>query len=303
MTKSHKKRRQGSGYGRGSGRPRDSHRQFPKAMENKGVKISRPSASSGGWTGNQRWLSRLIENKEARISTLSDAERFVSEMTSFDNKVDLLAKLDDERKFSRERVRESLSCIRSNIDVEKVLVPMLQVVLNKETVQPLYEPLRNRVLMMMFQIPCLLESLDNLHTIAESSKTTAIIICKFLLALAKPFGEARQSSAVKSLAIELKERGDVPEATVLCAVLLIGEENEGLDVAASLLDAIDLSTINRSPVCWVTDREPPGGRHSNDWLNFRDLQIVPTIDELACKKQPWLPLADQSNAVIKNLEA
>ena len=36
---------------------------------------------------------------------------------------------------------------------------------------------------------------------------------------------------------------------------------------------------------------PPGGRHDNDFENFRDIQLVPTDDEIKCEAQSWLPLA------------
>jgi len=68
-----------------------------------------------------------------RIYSFNDAQRFIQEMMRFDSKVDLLAKLDDDRMFGKERIRESLSCIKSNEDIEYIPVPFSQVILNEET--------------------------------------------------------------------------------------------------------------------------------------------------------------------------
>ena len=50
----------------------------------------------------------------------------------------------------------------------------------------------------------------------------------------------------------------------------------------------------------MTDFHPPGDRHSNDFFNFRDISIVPTLDELSCDTPPWLPLANGTNAIFQD---
>lgn len=51
----------------------------------------------------------------------------------------------------------------------------------------------------------------------------------------------------------------------------------------------------------MSDVNPPGGRHNNDYLNFRDVLIVPTLEELTCNTPPWLPLANCTNAMFQDL--
>ena len=41
----------------------------------------------------------------------------------------------------------------------------------------------------------------------------------------------------------------------------------------------------------------PGGRHDNDHTDFRDIAIIPTIDELVCKDEPFLRFASTIDAV------
>jgi hypothetical protein len=245
----------------------------------------------------------LLENQEARILNTDVARRFINEMVNFDSKVDLLARLDDGRKFGRDRIREALSCMETSDDVEKILIPLIQVILNEETLKPLYEPLRNRILMSLFEIPCLLETISNLHTVRLGSQETVETLCKFLIALVKSFVESRQSKILWQLAQEFKERPEIKEGNILCAILLV-DEKHSLDEVSGVEDVFkkDLSNNQIRSICWVTDRIAPGDRHSNDHFNFRNIRIVPPIDELLCEQNPWLPLADKSNIIIENPE-
>jgi hypothetical protein len=269
---------------------------------------SRPSRSTGYHELPRyhfRGLTSLLENQDARILNTDDARRFITALVNFDRKVELLARLDDGRKFGRDRIREALGCIETSDDVENIFIPLIQVILNEETMKPLFEPLRNRILMTLFQIPCLLETISNLKTVRLGSEETAVALCKFLIALAKSFVESRQSNIVRQLAQEFKERPEIKEGNILKAMLLIDEKHfsdEVSGVGVATKQDLDLPSDQIKSICWVTDRIPPGGRHSNDHFNFRDIRIVPPIDELLCELNPWLPLADKSNRIIENPE-
>ncbi|KAG5177743.1 hypothetical protein JKP88DRAFT_248636 [Tribonema minus] len=53
--------------------------------------------------------------------------------------------------------------------------------------------------------------------------------------------------------------------------------------------AIPVAEARRNP-------QPPGGRHDNDHLNFRDIALLPTAAELLCDKPPYLPMdSDQDS--------
>jgi hypothetical protein len=114
------------------------------------------------------------------------------------------------------------------------------------------------------------------------------------LAIVKTFVEARVSVPVLELARALRKRGDVnKEAIPLCAMLLDEEPRVNPDVKTN-------SPSDGTAACWVTDIIPPGGRHDNDHRNFRNIRIVPTVDELRCPADSWLPLATGENQVIEN---
>lgn len=48
----------------------------------------------------------------------------------------------------------------------------------------------------------------------------------------------------------------------------------------------------------ATDR--PGGRHSNDPTNFREISIVPTVDEALSQHRPFLPLPTPGEAFLRD---
>ena len=49
---------------------------------------------------------------------------------------------------------------------------------------------------------------------------------------------------------------------------------------------------NFDPSSFTNDAAGPGGRHDNDSVNFREISIRPTADELTCVEPPYLPVAD-----------
>ena len=88
-------------------------------------------------------------------------------------------------------------------------------------------------------------------------------------------------------------------AQVLCAVLLINDKGS----KSEPLKEIETWLSTGNPMCWVTDRIPPGGeycRHDNAHANFREIKLVPTLQELSSERQSWLPLSEGQNAVIEN---
>lgn len=42
----------------------------------------------------------------------------------------------------------------------------------------------------------------------------------------------------------------------------------------------------------------PGGRHSNDHVDFREISVAPTVDELLAQERPFLPRADREEVFL-----
>ncbi|KAL2830319.1 hypothetical protein BDW59DRAFT_178029 [Aspergillus cavernicola] len=49
---------------------------------------------------------------------------------------------------------------------------------------------------------------------------------------------------------------------------------------------------SQSPVAFVTQKDPPGGRHDNDHADICKIQIMPTFQEILCSRSEYLPVKD-----------
>ena len=47
-------------------------------------------------------------------------------------------------------------------------------------------------------------------------------------------------------------------------------------------------TVPIDPVDIASDNVP-GGRHDNDYEDYRTVDILPSVEEIECKKEPYLP--------------
>ena len=112
----------------------------------------------------------------------------------------LLVILDDNQDIGSLRIRDVLSMVDSIEEVDTLLVPMLHNILNSKTGRSLYQELRNRVLMTIFQALAILESLVTMGVVNMASLSASRTICSFLLALAKTFLEGQKYLALISLA-------------------------------------------------------------------------------------------------------
>jgi len=77
-------------------------------------------------------------------------------------------------------------------------------------------------------------------------------------------------------------------------------DEEVLRATASGADAPPESAM--AVVAWQTDLVPPGGRHDNDAVNFRDVRLLPTAEELGSDAKPYLPLAGGANSFLEDPE-
>jgi hypothetical protein len=207
-------------------------------------------------------------------------------------------KMTDKRNEGSRCIKSITAFLGSARDVEELLVPLIQHGVHPETLKPLYRELRNKYLNLIFRSPGLLLLLAQENLLGELSSDSANVICSFLLHIAKAVGEARNSEEVACIAENLRDRGDVQDAPTLCVVLMVDEK-------AKLYEATPIPHRNTrehsgSAACWVSDLVPPGTRHDNDHLNYRDIDIVPTPDELRCQVRPYLPLATGENKIIED---
>jgi hypothetical protein len=256
----------------------------------------------GGRSDNNlpRAFTKLVRDPTASVRNSFDARKFVADMAKFEKKEDLLAQLTDNRFLGLSRIRDVLSYIETVQDLEQILIGMLDSVMVEETSRPIYRTVRNKVLLSIYLVPGLLDTLIEQGFAPALSVVSAAKLTLFLLEVAKANIEARKSDAVRTLAKALRDRGDLAGSDVkaLCSLILA-------DVDRPDLDADGGRSNNPAPrvVSWVTDEVPPGGRHDNDNVNYRNIELVPTVEELKCEARPYLPLASGDNAFLQDPES
>jgi hypothetical protein len=235
-------------------------------------------------------FTKLLKDANATMVIERQATKFLDGFETFDSKAELLSKLDDNRDEGPRRIREVLSFINSVESVDYLLIRLLKHVITKETSRPLFARLRNKVLVNVYMVPALLETLVEYDVAILMTADSANYLCLFLVAISKTLMEARRNESVMELAKSLRDRGDVNDARTLCALVLVETHRE--------VDESKVRTPGRTTVMWVTDEILPGGRHDNDHENFRNIRVIPTADELCCEARPWLPLASGENDFV-----
>lgn len=236
----------------------------------------------------------LIKKECAVIRGVRDARRFVDSMDTFADKAELLGKLEDSRTFGARRVHDIFAFIDSLETIEYLLISFLQKVINDETSRPLTRRLRNRVLMNTYTVPGLLGFLVEIDAVTSLQTSSAIVLCSFLMELSVSFIEPRKSAEVMSLANSLKDRGDVPEVGRLCFVLMVK--------ASSPAQGSNIHSPRKplNVALMASDLRPPGDRHDNDALNYRNIRLNPTLDEIRCETPAYLPLSSGANNIIED---
>lgn len=249
--------------------------------------------SSGSRT--RATFTKLLRDETATMSNVHQAVRFVEGMNSFDSKSELLSELDDPRKNGTRRLREALSYSAGQNGTDTILMAILRNILNEETMRPLNRCVRNRILSIIYHTPGLLEDLTDSGCATSMQPTSAHLLCMFLLETSKAFVEARKSERVQALGVALRDRQDVPIAEKLCFILGTDNENDGEEAEETL----PYETAHEI-VAWGHELLPPGGRHNNDFANYRNVALLPTLEEMVCETPAWLPLANGSNAVVRD---
>lgn len=236
--------------------------------------------------GRRRIFTKLLKDKSASMRDRLDAVRFLDGMETFQDKLELMAKLNDNREQGSTRIRECLAFIASIGDVEALFIRLLRALMTDETCRPMYVRLRNRILIEIFVVPMLMETLVELQAATVLPTPSLGYLCGFLVAVSSCFIEARRNDFVMEMARQLKNLGH-REAQTLSSLVLVNTEPKACQRTEATKESIG--------VAWVTDLIEPGGRHDNDHLNFRNVRIVPTAAELASEKRPWLPLSSGEN--------
>ena len=233
------------------------------------------------------YIEQLIESADRTICEESAALKFIQGMKRMEPVTDLLFYIVDEKKYGLKRIREIMQLCGDAKSIDKFLLPVLHILFADPTLsQPLNVRSRDRILISIYQIPFLVNLVSQTWrelTYPGSNE----IICQFLRISCSTLLEARSSEDIRNIAREMQEIG-VKGVDILSTILML-ESHQPLRPTGDKVDIM--------PVCWTSDMRPPGGRHNNDFPNYRDISIVPTADEITSEEQSYLPLADGSNVL------
>ena len=256
-----------------------------------------------GGQGHHSWqrkmLTKLVKDGNA-VFAQRDVDPFLEGMRSFESKGELLTLLSDDRNHGMKRIQDCLQFI-CPLSVDTILTSILTNIINAETGRPLYKTPRDNLVRAIYTTPGLIEFLATqwVSSIHLAPQQTIDSISEFLLVATMGSVEARSdSNHVKTLARALRERTDADSHDIrrLCAIIHLDRTE------TSEVERPNTSGKTQTAVCWVSDLKAPGGRHDNDFLNYRDIALVPTQEELSFEGMPFLPLSSGENAVILDAE-
>lgn len=242
-----------------------------------------------------------MNEEDKTMNGKEHAIRFLYGMEAFHSKPLLLELMLHKQKHGIKRIGEILSYVGSESDLESLFMPLLQHGINDEVSKPLYQKMQSPYLYAIYLVPGIMDFLASSEDfVTACSVLTADILCTFLLVLSKKYGEVRNSKAVATVARNLQKRGDVTNIETLHALLLLKEKEQLEETLERLKRNAENNSGGVDAACWASDRVPPGGRHNNDHLGFRDISIVPPAEELNCDSQPYLPLQSKENRIIED---
>ena len=114
----------------------------------------------------RRLFTKLLRDENATVSGIHQATRFLEGMETFRSKAELLAQLQDTRNMGMQRIRDVLSFTNSIRDAQTLLVPLLGHNINDEMNRPVYRPLRDKILLAIYNVPGLMLVLEE-HGVAS----------------------------------------------------------------------------------------------------------------------------------------
>jgi hypothetical protein len=230
----------------------------------------------------RRYFDKITKSYDAILDSTEQAVRFLQAAVSFGDSEGapaLLYKLADEETVKVGAMRKALEFMdMSTQQGEDVLLDGLLPLLRKLGHTELDKPVYSKPLLKVLQQIYLFEFrvvahikqavLDGLLDISHKST-----ILWFLAKLALAEASVRKDPDVLTIAKELGG-GESQLRTILNGTTTISS-------------ARDLGGVDD------VQQQIAGGRHNNDFTDFRSIQILPTAEEFMCASTPFLPLASE----------
>ena len=227
------------------------------------------SVGGGGGGGSQlrRFFDRAMKDKDFKFQDTPDADKFLRACSAFEDDVDLLFRLTSEKENGESLIRYAVV----RCDVEHILL-FLEKVGSDQLAAGVSKGHVVKVLEICFKAGLTEKLLQAL----EEGASNLITLSWYVLKLAACSPEARADCSVKRLKDILVSK-QAPYSKQIKTIF-----GDVIDQAAEAASQAEETTIEDV-------RELPGSRHDNDLFDFRSINVVPTMSELNCVREPYLP--------------
>ena len=262
-------------------------------------------ASNGGHRGGKghgpsSLFIKAIKTEKYEVSSPWEAERLVRSMQSYEDPSRLLLDLVDGRNFGFQLIRSIIEqCGLSSSD-DIFSISMIAFFLQDCFDKPMLKHPRNSVLLYISDIPFFFERLTE-YVINFANHEEGILLCKLIFVLIQSSLEVLKNGQIRAMADALHNRG-FPEAAKVHQILCHDEAT-----ATATMDRISAAISQKKKkkelaVVRAADLRPPGGRFENDKVQFREITIVPSVEEIVSDELIYLPLSNGMNSFIEDQE-
>jgi hypothetical protein len=251
---------------------------------------------------NRPFFDKAVKTETFTFKNVEAAERFAEALETYADG-DLPWRLTRLDEYGLKRMVDAAQMAGAD-----ATMAMVRALMQPQYKEDKFTPALETCVRELFAAHSLLELITrSVERFEQSSKTLSALV-DFGLTITNALGPARLHKGVGGRLL-----GNLAAALIGKCRDLVAERPEStgarkaLQGAQNLRNVLDreLSSANHmrkveAQVAAAADRrhaahitQLPGGRHSNDYVDFRQISIVPTVDELSPSQIPFLPRVDR----------
>jgi hypothetical protein len=251
---------------------------------------------------NRPFFDKAVKTETFTFKNVEAAERFAEALETYADG-DLPWRLTRLDEYGLKRMVDA-----AQIAGADATMAMVRALMQPQYKEDKFTPALETCVRELFAAHSLLERITRSVERSEKSSKTLSALVDFGLMITNALGPARLHKGVGGRLL-----GNLAAALIGKCSDLVAERPEStgarkaLQGAQNLRNVLDreLSSANHmrkveAQVAAAADRRHvahttqwPGGRHSNDHVDFRQISIVPTVDELSPSQDPFLPRVDR----------
>jgi hypothetical protein len=244
------------------------------------------------------FFDKALRSKENIICTERDVHRFFEAMGNFGDASELLYRLDDRRERGHECLKNSFSMAFASSS-DKALLNSAVAFLAK---------LGDRELNRGTMIQCVEDCFKSIYTTPglpsalleamEASRITDLsAVAWFLVSVCKKDAKAREDPKILEMAQLLRSAAENSQDGAISHLANLLPQEDVDNSSSFTHDDMQAQSLSDARLL----RPLPGGRHDNDYADYRKISILPTASEMNSTTESYLPLVREPH-VGKTLE-